>query len=72
MATPHNSITLEQVAKILFEAIRPFYKGMPDEGDDAEYSPEFRKTLTSEEAQNLLITNHNIVATILKHIKEER
>lgn len=49
-----------EIADILFDQIKPFIKGFPEEGQPIP----FRKSLTSEESQELLNTIHNIIATI--------
>jgi hypothetical protein len=63
----HNTdkITLSEVAEVLFEAIRPLYKGMPEGSVIPNYEPEFRKTLDGQELHNLLTTIHHILTTIL-------
>jgi hypothetical protein len=62
-------LTLENVADVLFDAIRPLYRGMPANVDLENYTPEFRKTLEGVELYNLLCTIHNVVAAILIQVR---
>lgn len=62
-------MTTTEVADILFEQIRGYYKGYPQEGEEVQ----FRRSLTGEEAQSLLSTIHNIITTIrLEEISEDK
>jgi hypothetical protein len=53
-----DKITVDEVGDLLMEVASPFYKGF-NEGE-----PEFRRTLTGEEAQNLLSSLHQIITVI--------
>lgn len=56
-----ETLTLSDVGDILVEALLPFYKGVPNGPDTV---PEFRKSLTNEEASNLLTAIHHVVVAI--------
>jgi hypothetical protein len=55
----HSKLTLDDVADVLWEALMPFSKGIP-----MGQKPQFRKTLTGEEANNLLNTMYQLYVTI--------
>jgi hypothetical protein len=63
-----SRITSDEIAEILFEAIKNYYKGISQDPDN----PEFRKALTPEEANELLRTCHNIIHTVRIEDRNER